>query len=257
MSIEKMLCLFAHPDDETILAGGTLVMLHGRGVQTHVASATRGEGGAAGEPPVVSDRSHLGAARELELRCAAEQLGLTSLIFLDYIDPDIGPEDALSPFEADYEALVGQLGQLIVALQADVVLTHGPDGEYGHPAHRLMYRATRQAVLDYAPEVLFYSTAATVPNSDEDRLWNQSRLAHFVLDITPWAEAKVAAMECYVSQHALFKRRRKLKTVREALRPLESFYREWPESGDDLPADPFAALLRAAGAQAIDRAVSA
>jgi LmbE family N-acetylglucosaminyl deacetylase len=248
MRLENLLGVFAHPDDEAIMVGGTLALLHERGVRTHVVCATRGEGGEMGEPPVVADRSQLGAAREAELRCALVPLGVASLTLLDYVDPEIGPEGDLRPFEADFERLVAQIAHLIAATQADVILAHGPDGEYGHPAHRLIYRATRAAVERSVPGTPLYSLMATVPGLD-DHIWNKTRLAHLALDITPWAEAKIAAMECHISQHALFRRRRKLKTVREAVRLIESFYREWPNSGDATPDDPFATLLREAGAQ--------
>ena len=247
MSWHNVIGLFAHPDDETIMAGGTLAMLHERGVRTHLVSATRGEGGEAGEPPVVEDRRQLGMVREAELRCAAAALGVTSLTFLDYIDPAIGPDEQLTAFEADFEALVARLARLIAAKAADLVISHGPDGEYGHPAHQLMFAAAQAAVARSGDHLLHYSVAPRLPGVD-DRLWNQSRTAHLALDITPWAEAKVAAMECHVSQHALFKRRRQLQTVREAVRLIEPFYREHPPVDGAAPDDWFAALLRAAGA---------
>ena len=40
-----LLCLVAHPDDETMLCGSTLALLATRGVEVHVAALTRGEGG--------------------------------------------------------------------------------------------------------------------------------------------------------------------------------------------------------------------
>lgn len=260
MTLRNVLGVFAHPDDETIMAGGTLAMLHQQTIPTHLAIATCGEGGEAGVPPVVTDRRQLGAVREAELRCALENLGVSSLDLLGYVDPDIGPEDSLSPFEADFETLVGQIADVIRARQAEVVIAHGPDGEYGHPAHKLVYRATAAAIARCGPDVLFYTVMARPPAEmvgDDDRLWNASRLAHFWLDISPWAAAKVAAMECHVSQHDLFKRRRKLQTVPEALRRIESFYRESPAVNGALPDDAFAAQLRAAGAIPVtDRPVS-
>lgn len=248
-ALRRVLGIFAHPDDETVLVGGTLALLHERGVQTHVMCATRGEGGESGDPPVVTDRRYLGEAREAELRRAADALGITTLTLLDYVDPTIGPEDTMYAFTHDEATLVARLAHLIDNSRPDVVLSHGPDGEYGHPGHQLLYRATRQAVLQHAPDVLHYSICATVPGI-EDRIWNASRDAHLVLDITPWAEQKVAAMEAHVTQHALFKRRRKLQTVREALRSVESFYREHPATNGLRPDDQFAALLQEAGAQA-------
>jgi LmbE family N-acetylglucosaminyl deacetylase len=250
MTPPTILGVFAHPDDETIMIGGTLAMLHDHGSLTHLVCATRGEGGERGDPPVVAAQAQLGPVREAELRCAIAQLGVTSLTLLGYVDPAIGPNDELGPFEADFDVLVGQIRKQITATRATIVLAHGPDGEYGHPAHKLIHRATLTAVQQIDPPVSFYSVAASIPDND-DRLWNTSRTAQFVLDITPWAAQKIAAMTCHTSQHALFKRRRKLTHVREALRPLETFYREWPESNGALPADAFASLLQDSGARTI------
>lgn len=249
MTTHHVLGIFAHPDDETIMAGGTIALLQEQGVAVHLLIATRGEGGEAGEPPVVDDRSSLGAVREAELRCAAEALGAASVDVLGYIDPDVGPNEELGAFEADFETLVGQIAAAIVETGAEAVLSHGPDGEYGHPAHKLIYRATAAAVSRHTPDVVHYTVAAAVPGT-EDRLWNESRPAHLVLDITPWQEAKIAAMACHVTQHALFKRRRKLKTVREAVRLTEPYYREWPSVNGGGPDDWFTQLLQAHGAQA-------
>ncbi len=246
-AITSVLGVFAHPDDETIMAGGTLAMLHAQGVLTHLVCATRGEGGERGEPPVVADQAALGPVREAELRCAAETLGISSLTLLGYIDPPVGPEARLEPFTADFEELTARIADVIAACQATVVLAHGPDGEYGHPAHRLIHRAVLEAVRKYTPATLVYSVAASVPGI-EDHLWNTSRTAHLALDISPWAAAKIAAMRCHRSQHALFKRRRGLERVEDALRRVESFHREWPPVQDGRPQDGFAALLRAAGA---------
>lgn len=250
MTLQHALCLFAHPDDETVLAGGAIALLSAHGIRVHLACATRGEGGETGDPPVVADQSLLGGVRERELRCAAAQLGIDAITLLGYVDPVIGEGDALHAFDADFDTLVDQIATLIAETEADLVLSHGPDGEYGHPAHKLMFRATQAAVGKRAdPDLLFYSIAASVPGT-EDRLWNASRPAHYWLDILPWAAQKIAAMECHRSQHALFKRRRKLATVREALRRTESVYREWPGTNGAPPTDQFAALLQQVGAQA-------
>jgi LmbE family N-acetylglucosaminyl deacetylase len=131
--------------------------------------------------------------------------------------------------------------------RADLLITHGGDGEYGHPAHQLVNRAVIEGARHLLPNTLVYTVAAHVP-SIEDRLWNQSEPAHFALDIRPWGEQKVAAMECHRSQHALFKRRKQLKTVREALRTVESVRRARPDTHGEPPDDVFARLLRTAGA---------
>ncbi len=47
----KILAIFAHPDDETMLCGGLLALASSTGHSVHVVSATRGEGGDLGSRP--------------------------------------------------------------------------------------------------------------------------------------------------------------------------------------------------------------
>ncbi len=239
----------AHPDDETMIFGGTLAMLAQQGVSIHIVSATRGEGGEMGEPPVAAARDGLGAAREGELRCAARTLGAVSAEVLGYVDPLVEGEN-LYPFEADFETLVAQVTARIRKQAAEVVVTHGADGEYGHPAHVLMHRAVLRAVDALPAPPLLYTIAAEVPGID-DHLWNENEPAHLALDVSPWLDTKERAALCHISQHALFKRRRGLQTVREALRTVESVRRYRPPvTPGASPKDPFAVLLRRAGAEA-------
>ncbi len=245
--IQSLVFFGAHPDDETMLIGGTLAMLASRGVRVHIVCATRGEGGEI-DPACDATRETLGAVREAELRCAARALGAASVDILGYVDPLIGEDEALFPFEVDFDTLTRQIADLCRRYEADVVLTHGADGEYGHPAHTLMHQAARRAMSALPPRTLFYSGAAAVPGI-EDHIWNQSEPAHLALDVRPWLDIKERAALCHCTQHALFKRRRNLKTVREALRTVESVRRHLPplDAGEP-PDDAFAAMLRAAGA---------
>jgi len=248
-AVRGVLFVGAHPDDETVMAGGALAMLAARGIPTHVICVTDGRGGEAGGVPEAEDPARRAEVRARELACAAAALGVTKVIAFGYEDPLMGPDDALYGFAAEEGALARQIADAArgITPPVDVILTHGTDGEYGHPAHRQVHRAVRRAVRELLPDVLLYTISAQIPG-DEDRLWNRSDPAHFALDITPWAEAKIAAMECHRTQHALFMRRRQLTRVRDALRPIESFRRQWPPVAGGAPDDAFADLLRAAGA---------
>jgi N-acetylglucosamine malate deacetylase 2 len=247
-TLKSVVGIFAHPDDETILAGGLFAMLAKQGINTHLVSVTRGEGGELGQPPVVSSPDQLGAARERELRCAARALG-AGVTILDYVDPRIGPDEVLAAFEADFETLASQLAGIIRDQRANLVLTHGAGGEYGHPAHQLVHQAVMHVVCHLVPEVLVYTVAAEV-STIEDKLANRDEPAHLALDIRPWSEAKLAAMECHVSQHALFKRDSLgEKSLAEIIRTIEAVRRVWPaRDPEEPPRDAFAQLLRTVGA---------
>ena len=144
----NILAFFAHPDDETMLNGGTLALLAERGAQVHYLCATRGEGGEVGEPPVCRIEQ-LGEVREKEMVCAVQALGGRSLTFLGYTDPRVGPDDQLFPFTDDVTYLAGQVAASIKQFRADAVISHGSNGEYGHPAHVLCHQAALAAVLSF------------------------------------------------------------------------------------------------------------
>jgi LmbE family N-acetylglucosaminyl deacetylase len=229
----SLLCLVAHPDDETILCGGTLALLSARGVDVHVTALTRGEGGEMGEPPL-TDRENLGQVREREMVCAVGKLGGKSLTFLGYVDPTVGEGGELNAPAHDPAMLSGQIIASLKQTGAQVLLTHGTNGEYGHPAHKLMHAATLIAAAslgDAAP--LVYSFAASYENHPYPRLANADDPADVLVDVSGCIDQKLAAALCHLTQSALFVRRRSEAaghpvTVREVLLTEESFRRQWP-----------------------------
>src|SRR5204862_6156740 len=72
-SAGNVLAIFAHPDDESLLAGGTLAASAAAGLDVTIVSVTRGEAGPIGDRSV--GRERLGEVREQELRAAARELG--------------------------------------------------------------------------------------------------------------------------------------------------------------------------------------
>lgn len=134
----KLLCVFAHPDDESLGAGGTLAKYARESVETYLLSATRGERGRCGDNGESPGLQAVGRVREAELRAAAKELTVTDVGFLDYIDGDL---DKADPAEA-----IGRIVRHIRRVQPDVVVTFGPDGGYGHPDHIAIAQFTTAAV---------------------------------------------------------------------------------------------------------------
>src|SRR5574341_2584536 len=93
----RLMCVFAHPDDETLGTGSTLAKYAAEGVEVCVVTATRGERGWYGDEQDFPGLEALGKIREQELRCAAQTLGVRKVEFLDYIDGDL---DQADPVEA-------------------------------------------------------------------------------------------------------------------------------------------------------------
>jgi bacillithiol biosynthesis deacetylase BshB2 len=132
----KLLAVFAHPDDESFICGGTLAKYASSGVEITLVSATRGEmGRRMGNPPYVN-RESMPAIRETELRNACEVLGIHRLIFLDIRDKTVEFTDP--------ENLAERIAVLIEEVNPDVVLTfHETLG--GHPDHCAIGKAATAA----------------------------------------------------------------------------------------------------------------
>ena len=135
----KLMCVLAHPDDESLGMGGTLAKYAAEGVETYLVTATRGERGWFGDEKDNPGLKALGGIREVELLNAAKELGIREVNFLDYVDGDL---DQADPAEATAK-IVSHLKRI----RPDVVITFDPNGAYGHPDHIAICQFTTAAVL--------------------------------------------------------------------------------------------------------------
>src|SRR4051794_13589611 len=138
----KILVISAHPDDETMAVGGTLAMYAEQGHVVSILETTRGEGGEAGDPPL-ADLEHLGAYRECELREAAAVLGVRDVMFLPFADPRMEIGGTARRIDVPLHEFVAAIADCLRRIKPDIVLTHGSNGEYGHPQHVYTHQATR------------------------------------------------------------------------------------------------------------------
>jgi len=233
----KAIIFTAHPDDETMFAGGTISMMTHAGVEVRIVCATRGEGGEAGEPPLCT-RDQLGNVRSDELRCAAEVLGCNGVDFLTFRDPDVQPDGTLGAFASSAEAVAEQFAECLRSASCDALFLHGTDGEYGHPGHVLANRAGILAGRRVGVSAAF-TFGAHFAEHPRPRSANRSDPADYIVDIAPCFEKKLAAVECYKTQLPLFVRRPSQDagrpvTLREALLRVESFRRAWGEDSHEL-----------------------
>ena len=140
--ISSLLAIFAHPDDESYRAGGTLTLLAKKGVQVWVLCATRGELGILDLGP-----EETGEIRQTEMECACRALSINSPLFLDYRDGTLA--------QVDEERAVGQVVQVIRKLRPEVLLTWPPTGVSGHPDHITVSKWTDKAIQQ-AADPMFY-----------------------------------------------------------------------------------------------------
>ena len=167
MKTLRLMCVLAHPDDESLGTGGTLARYGAEGVETYVVTATRGERGRFVEGEERPSDDVVGQVREAELRAAAKELGVREVVLLGYPD---GALDRVDPAEAQ-EAIAAHLRRV----RPDVVITFGPEGAYGHPDHVAISQ---------------FTTAAIVRAADRDGA--VSKLYHIAWSAPTWAAFQAA-----------------------------------------------------------------
>lgn len=208
-----VLAVFAHPDDESLLAGGVLAACAAAGRRVAIVSMTRGERGPT-ELPGFTDRRALGDVRESELLAAARALGASSAECLEYPDGELAG--------ADEEQAARTLAALLEREQPEVVITFSDEGLYWHPDHLAVSRFLNAALeLPGSGGAGVWLYGATWPEGHAGRLVSLMRTrglstdlwglepdafgapSHSITispDVRRFLPAKLAALRGYASQ---------------------------------------------------------
>ena len=151
----RLMCILAHPDDESLGTGGTLAKYAAEGVETSLLTATSGQRGWKGAPQEYPGPEALAALRTDELRAAAKVLGIGQLFLLEHMDGELDG--------ADVQRTTSAIARHVREVRPHVVVTFGPDGVYGHPDHIAISQLATAAVaraaspngsLDGAPHLV-------------------------------------------------------------------------------------------------------
>jgi LmbE family N-acetylglucosaminyl deacetylase len=135
----KLMCVLAHPDDESIALGGTLAKYSHEGIEISLVMATRGERGWFSDWREYPGEKALGCVREQELLQASSILGVSHISFLNYTDGDVD--------QANEVEITAQIVRQLRLIRPHVVVTFGPEGLYGHPDHIAISQFTTSAVM--------------------------------------------------------------------------------------------------------------
>lgn len=155
---ERLLGVWAHPDDEAYLASGLMGRVADATGQVTCLTATHGElGFDVDDPRPLRQRAQL---RRKELRNAMDVLGVAD-VRIDHW-PDGGCADV--PFEEAVDRIAG----VMIETCPEVVVTFGPDGITGHADHKMICAATTAAWQQAGTGQLLY-TAMTNDFFDRNR----------------------------------------------------------------------------------------
>jgi LmbE family N-acetylglucosaminyl deacetylase len=197
----RLLAVFAHPDDESFLAGGTIARHAADGWDVRLITLTRGEAGRRG-PYVDLSQQEFGALREAELRAACAALGVLDLHVLGFPDKGVGLHEA--------EAL-DTVTEVIARWQPALVLTFGPDGISGHTDHvavsRIVTAAVERIVMQVSqypfaagPRLYYVARSPGVPGCCVSHDAAPPPPITTIVDVTDAADGKCRARDAYRSQ---------------------------------------------------------
>lgn len=147
---ETVVFLHAHPDDEAIFTGGTIVRLRSDGVRCVVVVATNGD----------ADPWSANAARRAEeAREAAAALGVDALHLLGFADSGLHVEQAApDSFWHRRAAAVPVLVDLLRSESASALVVYDENGIYGHPDHVAVFEVGVAAAREAGVATVYEAT---------------------------------------------------------------------------------------------------
>jgi LmbE family N-acetylglucosaminyl deacetylase len=187
---QRVMAVFAHPDDELFMAPA-LAALARKGAQVTIYHATRGDAG-----PGVSDLpkgAELAKRRSAEAACAARALAATTHAMGSHGDGKLA-EDPQGKDSAATKLMTFFKREFA---GADLVLTWGPDGGYGHADHRMVSALATQVALAMPaaerPKLLYVGIPnGTLPPLPQMSNWATTDPA-LLTETIPYTPADLAA----------------------------------------------------------------
>ncbi len=204
----RLMCVTAHPDDESGAFGGTLSLYHDRGVETCVVCLTPGQAG--GHRGMVKTDQELAALRRKEFAAACHILQVSRGVVLDYADGQL--------HRLELYAVVCEITRHIRQFRPHVLMTFGPEGAVtAHPdnsmasvfaalAYQWAGRSNRfqdqfkDGLKPHSTQKLYYASADfTLP----DRPVFLAPITTEI-EVGAYMETRAAAFRAHVSQGPLF-----------------------------------------------------
>jgi mycothiol S-conjugate amidase len=146
----RLMCVHAHPDDESSKGAGTMARYVAEGAEVLVVSCTGGERGDVLNPALKDDAALLRDMPEVRRREMAEAVRILGVQheWLGFVDSGLPEGDPLPPLPEGCFALeplptaTEPLVRLIRAFRPHVMTTYDENGGYPHPDHIMCHKVS-------------------------------------------------------------------------------------------------------------------
>jgi LmbE family N-acetylglucosaminyl deacetylase len=187
---ERVMVIFAHPDDAEVQCAGTVALWAAEGKRVTYLVLTKGDKGT--QDPAMTPEALARLRQEEQLR-AAQELGVGKVLFLENGDGEL--EVTMERRRA--------LTRIIREYQPEVLVTHDPWMRYQlHPDHRASGTLALDAMISARDRLYFPEQIAQGLNPCRVRraLLFASENPDYWVDIAPTLEKKVRALGQHLSQ---------------------------------------------------------
>lgn len=200
---KTILVVLAHPDDET--AFGSALAKHARlGDRVHLILAVDAK---FDTRFVNAAPDSVAQAKQRDVVCSCEKLGIEKPIFYSFssMDRKHGAKDGVRDAVESGSQFREKLKQSIVDFKPDLIITFGPDGEYGHPEHIIVSSLVTELLLregwvDKYPLYYFGWTKSLEEDGDGWVRYADDQYFNVEVTYTDEDEQKAAqAIRCYSS----------------------------------------------------------
>ena len=196
---KKLVCIFAHPDDEAFGPGGSIAHFS-KGCEVSVICVTNGD--ADKKFAKGNNIDNLGETRRGELKASAKILGVKDVYFLDFKDGSL--------CNNNYHEVAMGLKEILMKIRPDTLMTFDTNGVSGHLDHIAVAMETTYLFerLSFVKNLMYFCEKYEVK-----RLIGKKYFVYFpqgyhenevdmVIDVEPYFKTKVAAMRAHKSQRA-------------------------------------------------------
>jgi LmbE family N-acetylglucosaminyl deacetylase len=197
---KTILGIFAHPDDENMV-GSVLAKYAREGSKVYVIIATDGKYGT--RVTKIPEGDSLGTIRQQETICVCNKLAIEPPIFLslDRLDTKNG----VRPYLNNHKKLLLELKKYIDSLKPDLLITFGPDGEYGHSEHIVAGASVTEVLLKEGwvekYPLYFLAWKKEQVTDDPDLSYVADKYIDFEISYSDEDEQKYfQAFACFISQ---------------------------------------------------------
>ncbi|WP_341226453.1 PIG-L deacetylase family protein [uncultured Arcticibacterium sp.] len=201
-SPRTILAVLAHPDDETTIS--PVLAKYAQTDSVYLIIATDGQFGVTDHAGIPAGDSLI-AIRNEEAKCSCEKMGIHAPIRLDLQD-GLGLNGHNNFYEQEARLKVNLLKE-IERLKPDVIVTFGPDGDTGHPDHRMVGLVTTELLLreNLTEKIDLYYLGWIKDQAERYKAWNLNYSAkesfNTVITFSDEDEAKSnEAIRCHKSQ---------------------------------------------------------